>query len=55
MKGIKNLHRLDINNTTEILELHCDDLGFELGSAPYYNLKLKYPNDSVHPTQCLSN
>ncbi len=52
MKGVKNLHCLDINNTTELLELHYDD--FELGPAPCYNLKLKYPIHSVHPTQCLS-
>ena len=54
MKGVKNLHCLDINNTTELLELHYDDLDFELGPAPYYYLKLKYPIHSVHPTQCLS-
>ena len=40
MKGVKNLHCLDINNTTELLELHYDDLDFELGPAPYYYLKL---------------
>ena len=54
MKGVKTLHCLDINNTTELLELHYDDLDFELGPAPYYYLKLKYPIHSVHPTQCLS-
>ena len=54
MKGVKALHCLDINNTTELLELHYDDLDFEQGPAPYYNLKLKYPIHSVHPTQCLS-
>ena len=54
MKGVKSLHCLDINNTTELLELHYDDLDFELGPAPYYYLKLKYPIHSVHPTQCLS-
>ncbi len=27
---------------------------FELGPAPYYYLKLKYPIHSVHATQCLS-
>ena len=43
MKGVKTLHCLDINNTTELLELHYDDLDFELGPAPYYYLKLKYP------------
>ena len=31
MKGVKTLHCLDINNTTELLELHYDDLDFELG------------------------
>ena len=40
MKGVKTLHCLDINNTTELLELHYDDLGFELGPAPYNYLKL---------------
>ncbi len=54
MKGVKSLHCLDINNASELLELHFDDLDFELGPAPYYNLKLKYPIHSVHPTQCLS-
>ena len=54
MKGVKALHCLDINNTTELLELHYDDLDFELGPAPYNYLKLKYPIHSVHPTQCLS-
>ena len=54
MKGVKTTHCLDINNTTELLELHYDDLDFELGPAPYYYLKLKYPIHSVHPTQCLS-
>ena len=54
MKGVKNLHCLDINNTTELLELRYDDLDFEIGPAPFYNLKLKYPIHSVHPTQCLS-
>ncbi len=43
MKGVKSLHCLDINNTTELLELHYDDLDFELGPAPYYYLRLKYP------------
>jgi len=28
MKGVKALHCLDINNTTELLELHYDDLDF---------------------------
>ncbi len=54
IKGVKTTHSLDINNTTELLELHYDDLDFELGPAPYYYLKLKYPINSVHPTQCLS-
>ena len=31
-----------------------DDLDFELGPAPYYYLRLKYPIHSVHPTQCLT-
>jgi hypothetical protein len=48
MKGVKSLHCLDINNATELLELHYDDLDFELGPAPYYCLKLKYPINSVH-------
>jgi hypothetical protein len=26
MKGVKALHCLDINNTTELSELHCDHL-----------------------------
>jgi hypothetical protein len=51
---VKALHCLDINTTTELLELHYDDLDFELGPAPYNYLKLKYPIHSVHPTQCLS-
>ena len=50
----KSLHCLDINNSTELLELHYDDLDFELGPAPYHYLKLKYPIHSVHPTQCIS-
>jgi len=54
MKGVKTLHCLDINSTTDLLELHYDDLDFELGPAPYYYLKLKYPIHSVHPTHCLS-
>jgi hypothetical protein len=54
MKGVKALHCLDINTTTELLELHYDDLDFEQGPAPYNYLKLKYPIHSVHPTQCLS-
>ncbi len=37
-----------------MLELHYDDLDFELGPATYYYLKSKYPIHSVHPTQCLS-
>ena len=34
----KTTHCLDINNTTELLELHYHDfkLDFELGPAPYY-------------------
>ncbi len=54
MKGVKATHFLDINTTTDLLELHYDDLDFELGPAPYDNLKLKYPIYSVHPTQCIS-
>ena len=42
-----SLHCLDINNSTELLELHYDDLDFELGPAPYHYLKLKYPIHSV--------
>jgi hypothetical protein len=50
-----SLHQLDIDNTSELLELHYDDLDFELGPAPYYYLNLKYPiRSTVHPTQCLS-
>ncbi len=51
IKGVKTTHCLYINNTTELLELHYDDLDFELGPAPYI---LKYPIHSVRPTQCLS-
>ena len=51
---LKPVHYLDIDNTTELLELHYDDLDFELGPAPYYYLKLKYNIHSVHHTQCLS-
>jgi hypothetical protein len=36
MKGVKTLHCSDINNSTELLELHYDDLDFEQGPAPYY-------------------
>ncbi len=54
LKGVKTTHCLDINNSTELLELHYDDLDFELGPAPHYYSKLKYPIHSVHPTQCLS-
>ncbi len=52
---MKSLHCLDTNNAPELLELHYDDLDFELGPAPYYYLRLKYPIHSVHPsdpTQC---
>ncbi len=48
MKGVKALHCLDINDTTELLELHYDDLDFDLGPAPYYYFKFKYPIHSVH-------
>ena len=54
MKGVKSTHCLDINSASELLELHYDDLDFDLGPTPTYNLKLKYPIHSVHPTQCLS-
>ena len=54
MKGVKTLHCLDINSTTDLLELKFDDSDFEIGPTPTYNLKLKYPIRSVHPTQCLS-
>ncbi len=54
MKGVKALHCLDINSTTDLLELHYDDLDFELGPATYNDLKSKYPIHSVPPTQCLS-
>ena len=43
MKGVNSLHCEDINNSSELLELHDDDLDFELGPAPYYYLWLKYP------------
>ena len=52
LQGVKINHCLDINNTTELLELRYDDTDFELGPSPTYNLKLKYPIHSVHPTQC---
>jgi hypothetical protein len=52
-KGVKTNHCLDIHNTTELLELKIDDLDFEIGPSPDYNLKLKYSIHSVHPTQCL--
>ncbi len=35
MKGVKSLYCLDINNTSELFESHCDNLDFELGPAPY--------------------
>ena len=54
LKGVKLNHCLDINTTTELLELHYDDIDFELVPTPYNNLKLKYPIRSVHPTQCLT-
>ena len=54
MKGVKTNHCLDISTTTDLLELHYDDLDFDLGPAPYNYLKLKYPIHSIHPTQCLS-
>jgi hypothetical protein len=41
MKGVKPVHCLDIDNTTELLELHFDDFDFEQGPAPYFYLKLK--------------
>ncbi len=34
MKGTKTLHCIDKNNTIELLELHYDDLDFDLGPAP---------------------
>jgi hypothetical protein len=54
MKGVKALHCLDINNTTELLELHYDDSDFEQDPAPYNYFKFKYTIYSAHPTQCLS-
>jgi hypothetical protein len=54
LKGVKTNHCLEINTTTELLELLYDNLDFELGPAPTYKLKLKYPIHSVHPTQCIS-
>jgi hypothetical protein len=56
MKGVKALHCFDFNSTTDLLELHYDDLDFELGLAPYNCLILKYPIHSImiHPTQCIS-
>jgi hypothetical protein len=54
MKGVKALHCLDLNNETELKELHYDDLDFELGPVRYCYLKLIYPIHSVGPTQCLS-
>jgi hypothetical protein len=50
IKGVKALHYLDINNITELLELHYDDLDCELGPAPYYHLKFEYLIHPVHPT-----
>ena len=41
MKGVKTLHCLDINSTTDLLELKFDDLDFEIGPSPTFNLKLK--------------
>jgi hypothetical protein len=42
MRGLKPVHRLDINDTTELLELHYYyDLDFELGPEPHNYLKLK--------------
>ncbi len=38
MKGVKTTHCLDINDTTKLIELHYDDLDFELGPGPYYSL-----------------
>jgi hypothetical protein len=40
MNGVEALHCLDIDNTTELLELHYDDLDFEKGPAPHNYLKL---------------
>ncbi len=53
IKWVKTLDCLDTYNTTELLDLHYDDLDFELGPAPYYYLNLKYQIHSVHPTQSL--
>jgi len=36
MKGVKTLHCLDINSTTELLELKFDDSDFELGPTLTY-------------------
>jgi hypothetical protein len=36
MKRVKTTYCLDINNTTDLLELQYDDLDFELGPAPHY-------------------
>jgi hypothetical protein len=30
MNGVKTTHSLDMNNTTDLLELHYDDLDLEL-------------------------
>jgi hypothetical protein len=38
-KGVKTTHCVDINNTTDLLELHYGDLDFELGPAPHFYLK----------------
>ncbi len=54
-KGVKALHCVDINNTTELLGLHlwCD-LDLEQGPAPYYYyLKPTHFVSSAHPIQCL--
>ncbi len=57
LKGVKALYCLDINTTTELLELHYDDLDFEQDPAPhnYFKIKISYSfcssySMSVDPT-----
>ncbi len=44
MKGVQKVHCLDINTTTDLLELHYHDLDFELGPATLNFLRLQLSN-----------
>ncbi len=49
MKGAQATNRLDTKDATKLMELHHDDLEFEVRLGPYYYFKIQYPIRSVHP------